>query len=181
MRIILLALIILVLNGCITTSKYAVTKPNSKESQTLVGRWSLSDKKEKVYLNISNKNKKELVVKYKEYKDDTLTETMDMEGHISHFNGKRYLNLKVLRSDKKFPVGYLLHEYRLSGNQFRLKVLDSTIVEKAIKANQLKGEIGKSSFLAPILITDSQKNLQHFIRNNPKAFVDIKAVFVRVK
>jgi len=178
MRWIVSILILGLLQGCIVTSTYPIST-KSVEDRELLAKWQLRDSKERITLTFRKQND-HITLYYEEFQGDDRSETMLLRGYIATFQNKKYLNLKVIQSDKKFPDGYLIMPYSIEKHHLRLNVIDSNLIEQAIQAKKLQGNISKG-FLAPILISDSQNNLQAFITQNKKLFVDINATFQKVE
>lgn len=179
MRYFISLFLILLLQGCITSSKNPIS--DAKESdKALYGSWSISKGNKVSYLHINpSKKRAEFHLVYEESKRGDIDERMVLLGHVSSLDGKKYLNTRVVESEDKFPDGYMFFQYHIVGDELKIKIMNPEVIESAIKTKELQGFIGKEKFLPNITITQEQKGLQKFITKNAERLFGEEANFTK--
>lgn len=159
-RIGLIFLAAWVSSSCLIVSKESLIEPRkSKTDERLLGRWIGTDKLVDVYALFKPGGMLEsnIIAGKEPVKESELI--------FDYFPGTigkhQYLSLKP--RDEPASEGYLLARYLIEGDELKIWLLDSTLVDAAIAQGKLKSNKGSSSSTT---LTDSRKKIVAFIVAN---------------
>lgn len=159
-RIGLILLLACLGSSCLIVSKESLIDPNkSKPDDRLIGRWVGTDKLSDVYALFKQGTVLESnIIAGKE----PVKESELMFEYFTGAIGKyQYLSLKM--RDEPASEGYLLARYTIAGDELRIWLLDSPLVDAAIAQGKLKSDKGNSSSTT---LTNSRKKILAFIIAN---------------
>ena len=104
-------------------------------------------------------------------------EVSEFSGHTSSLEGNRYLNLKWVHPAQDEITGYMLIKYVVNPRSLGIALMDSKVIESAIKKGSLKGRVEKDHASSSVNITEGQEKLQKFIlRKDKELFPEMKYV-----
>ncbi len=159
-RIGLILLIAWFSSSCLIVSKESLIDPRTiKPDERLIGRWAGTDKLADTYALFKQGSVLESnIIAGKE----PVKESELMFEYFAGAIGKhQYLSLKL--RDEPASEGYLLARYAIEGDELKIWLLDSTLVDAAIAQGKLKGHRGGSSSTT---LTDHRKKILAFIIAN---------------
>jgi hypothetical protein len=171
-----LALLAAVLSGCIPYSEQPLTVPSSESLDSgILGTWVVYDDGETVFLHIGTSGTpKRLRLAMIEFDEDSGMKTTEWSGHTSRVGGRNYLNLQWAESTET-QKGYLFVKYEIIDEKLGIALIRTPVVEKAIQAGDLKGEIKEGQWTTTVRLTDTPERLRAFVERNDKTlFEDMK-------
>lgn len=150
-------------SSCLIVSKESLIDPRkSVTDERLLGRWVGTDKLADVYALFSKSSVLEsnIIAGKEPVKHSEL-----MFEYFPGTIGKhQYLSLKP--RDEPASEGYLLARYTIEGDELKIWLLESTLVDAAIGQGKLKSNKGGSS---STMLMDSRKKILAFIVANEDA------------
>ena len=170
MRYFLITFSIIFVLSCVPYSDNPLTTPSKEQiDSSIVGTWFWKDENESGYIHIGlDKKAKLLRLLMLDFDRDGELEVSEFSGHTSSLEANKYLNLKWVRPAQDEITGYMFIKYMVSSGSLGIALMDSEVVEKAIKRGLLKGEVKKGKRSSSIRITEGQKKLQEFILSKDK-------------
>ncbi len=153
--------------GCVPYSKHPLTDMRADEKDPrLVGDWYHAEGGETMHLHVGyGKKPGSLRFVMVETDRDGVLDLTRWKGHISRLDGNRYLNVIEVPPDPNTP-GYLFVKYRIEGGRLCLSLVSDKGFEEAILAGRLRGNVRKEKYGSTVFITEGQKGLQRFVREN---------------
>ncbi len=167
------------LTACVPELTNPLTVPGAQAlDKTLFGSWILHDKEEHSFLHIGQeeggKNFSILIVDI--HKPQTISSRV-YRGHNSSVGDKVYLNIEVL-DDKNKLKAYMLVRYSVAGSDLKISLVDTSSIEKAIKAGKLAGKVDDKP--QTISVTADAAALQAFVTSNDSELFKKFAPFKKV-
>lgn len=144
-------------SSCLIVSKESLIEPSkSKTDARLIGRWVGTDKLADVYALFKQGTVLESnIIAGKE----PVKESELMFDYFTGSIGKhQYMSLKM--RDDPATDGYLLARYVIEGDELKIWLLDSTLIDAAISHGKLKSDKAGSSSTT---LTDPRKKILAFI------------------
>lgn len=179
MRYFLIIFSIIFLLGCVPHSDNPITTPGEEKiDSSIFGTWFWKDENESGYIHIGlDEESKLLRLLMLDFDRDGEIEVSEFSGHTSLLEGNRYLNLKWVRPAQDKITGYMFIKYVVSASSLGIALMDSNIVETAIKKGSLKGKVEKDAGSSSVRITEGQEKLRKFIlRKDKDIFPEMKYV-----
>lgn len=149
----------IVSSSCLVVSKHSLIDPlKAKPDPRLQGRWIGTDKLDDVYAVFDGRSSLETNILGKGPGEKSERMFDVVTGQIGKY---QYMSLKPRA--ESIGSEYLLARYSIEGNELKIWLLDSTLIDAAVSQGKLKG--GKSGSSTTVLI-DSQKDVAAFIAAN---------------
>jgi hypothetical protein len=167
MRHFFLAVLLLLLVGCVPYSDNPLTDPGEQEIDSLIlGTWFWKDDNESGYIHIGVAEESHVLrfVMVVFDKDGGL-DTSQFSGHTSSLGENTYLNLCPAND----PGGYMFVKYSVNHETLSISLMDTDPVKKAITNGSLNGEVKKERWSSSIHITEEKRKLQQFVLRNDEA------------
>ena len=170
MRYFLITLLTIFVLGCVPDSDNPLTDSNKEQiDSSILGTWFWKDENESGFIHIGRDEKSKLLTLIMvDFDRDEEVEASEFSGHTSLLEENKYLNLKWVHPPQAEITGYIFVKYVVSSSSLGIALMDSEIVEKAIKNGSLKGKLKKDKWSFSVHITEGQKKLQGFIRQKDK-------------
>lgn len=167
MKRLILALFILLLASCIPYSDNPLSDPFKEPLDSAIfGAWFWNEENDHGYVHIGiDTDKKTLLVTMIEYKSEGKMEVSDFRGHTTKLGQDRFLNLKWIKP-KELYKGYLLVKYDVTADTLTIWLPDLPILDKAVKAKALQGEVLPSG---DVVLHANQAELRDYISKNKAA------------
>ena len=166
----LAVLSIIFMMGCIPYADHPLTAPDrEKIDAAILGTWFWKEKDEAGYIHMGlNEQSGLLRVVMAELKTNGVVEISELGGHTSFVKENTYLNLKwVSPAESKFD-GYMIVKYKATPDALGIGLMDNEVVEKAIEAGELNGNVKKGKWFSTIRITENPKKFQEFVLKSDK-------------
>jgi len=154
------------LTACVPYGDQPLTAIGEQELDgDLMGSWYWQQENETGYLHFGREDKSGLLqVIMVDRGQDKELDMSQFTGLTSRLKSGRYLSLRQQPAGEGEP-GYIYIKYRQEGDFLAISLMDGSIVSKAIKSGELKGDIGPDKRLAEHITAD-QSSLQKFIIAN---------------
>jgi hypothetical protein len=168
--------------GCVPYSKHPLTdrKANEKDPR-LIGDWFHVQGGETLHLHVGHgKQPGSLRLVMVEQDSDSVLDLTRWTGHISRLDGNRYLNVEEVPPDPNTP-GYLFVKYRIEGDRLCLALASDQKFQEAIQAGRLQGNVRKEKYGSTVFITEKQKGLQPFVRENVQELFPDESCLTRLQ
>ena len=170
MRYFLITVLAIFVLGCVPESDNPLTNPDKEHiDASILGTWLWKDENESGFIHIGLDEKNKLLrLIMVDFDRDKELEVSEFSGHTSLLKGNKYLNLKWVRPAHAEIPGYIFVKYEVRSDSLGIALMDNEVVEKAIKDGSLKGNLKKDQWSFSVHITEGQKKLQGFIRQEDK-------------
>jgi hypothetical protein len=191
--------------SCVVESKNPISDlAAAKQDVELRGLWMATDQQgNKNYLHVGAESEKpfapglqvpeEGLMRFwlisHEAKDGKLSKPFGMRFFVSQLGDDRYANL-VVDADfdgRSRPTTYWFLKYRLDGDKLETWGMNFQETAKVVESGRLKGEVvrdpQKPSEIKSVTITDTQANIQSFLRESAATvFLEQnKTVYTRIR
>jgi len=165
------ALSMLFISGCMSYSEHPIAEADKTKvvDVPLLGTWYWKDKSEDGYFHIGIDKETDLLkLMMVEIKQDGKMKSVELYGHTTELDGKKYLNLKWKTPEDEKSTGYMFIRYDVAvdGQKLGLAFADLDLYKDAIKQKSLKGNILPGKWFSSIKITESSKGIQAFIKKS---------------
>jgi len=150
--------------ACIPLSTAPLTFPGEQElDRSLVGTWWHQGDGETVYVHIGLDESSDFFrIVLVDFDQGTELETSEYLAHTSSLKGNNYLNLKPLTPRDDWQ-GYLFVKYTTSSGSFEFSMIESQVIERAIRKGELAGSVKREEKVKSVRITAAQEDLQAFV------------------
>lgn len=171
MRYLILGWLLIFSAGCIPYSDNPLTDPSPEGlDKEIMGTWFWQENGERGFLHIGQDEETKLLrLVMVDFHEDGKMNVTELSGHTSFLGGKKYLNLKWLRPAEEMVPGYVFYKYEVKDKKLGLAFLiNSGVLDQAIKDKSLRGEIPTDKDKAATHITASQQELRQYIIQHEK-------------
>jgi hypothetical protein len=164
-RLFLIAIGLAVIFGCVPYSDQPLSAPGEQNlDNRLYGTWYSKDEKETAFYHFGSNAKTGLLdIMMVDMRDNGEVEYSELVGHNTGIDGASYLNLKWVKPEEG-SEGYLFVKYTIDEKGLGICIIDMNVVEKAIAAGEIKGEIIKEGTSSSVRIKDEPENLRTFVK-----------------
>lgn len=176
--LLLLALTISLLTGCLPTSVHPLSSiENATPEERLAGTWYGKSGQDQIFLHFVQGQGADLQIVEVDHEKKGTAHTTLYHAFPSEIGGNHYLNVR--EGDQE---AYYFVRYQLKGNVLNLSLMSEASVSKAIAAHKLAGKITGTDNSKEIKITDSTAHLSAFVsKGDPDQLFDQKfGTFKRV-
>jgi len=195
----LFAGVCLLLGSCVNSKNPLSDPQKAKADDKLSGVWRKTDENGNVnYYHIGLAGEKfskgmMRAITTAHNQDGTISEPGDLFFFTSELNGQKYLNIAIVEKDDlaklkkdgwnaKIVQNYWLLKYSLDGDSLHFWGADNDLLEKAVDAKKIQGEVILQDIGMNVLLTDSTDNLAKFFADPANADIFKKEeTYQRVK
>lgn len=157
------------ISGCVPYSEHPLSAPGQEDlDNRLYGTWYTKDDKETVFCHFGFKTKSGLLdIMMVDLNANGEVEYAEFNGHSTVIDGASYLNLKEVKAEEG-SEGYVIVKYTFDEKGLAICIIDSDVVEKAIAAGEIKGEIKKERSSYSVKLKDEPEKLRAFVQKRDK-------------
>lgn len=164
------AVVVFSLTGCVPYSDHPLTNPGQENiDASILGTWFWKDDNESGYIHIGIDEKSKLLrIIMLDIDKNAELEVSEFSGHTSSLANNKYLNLKWVQPADAVN-GYIFVKYNVNLDELGISMMNTNVVENAIRNGLLSGSVKKDKWSSSIQITEGQKNLKKFILQHDSA------------